>query len=79
MTISWSCKRRCVGSPESSRLLPSATVLHVSGTDAALLQQTVDTIAVTAKGLRAEKIDTSLEDVFIYMMSRSADNFGGEA
>ena len=30
-------------------------------------------------GLRAEPIDTSLEDVFIYMMSRSSDNFGGEA
>lgn len=53
-------------------------VLHVSGTDAALLQQSVQQIAA-AKGLRAEKIETSLEDVFIYMMSRSADNFGGEA
>ena len=28
--------------------------------------------------LRAERIDTSLEDVFIYMMSRSADNVRGE-
>jgi ABC-2 type transport system ATP-binding protein len=53
-------------------------VLHVSGTDAGLLQRTVETTAV-AKGLRTEKIDTGLEDVFIYMMSRSADNFGGEA
>ena len=42
-----------------------------------LTQQSTTTAA--AKGLRAEKIDTNLEDVFIYMMSRSADNFGGEA
>jgi ABC-2 type transport system ATP-binding protein len=53
-------------------------VLHVSGRDAALLQQSVQQIAA-AKGLRAEQIETSLEDVFIYMMSQSADNFGGEA
>jgi ABC-2 type transport system ATP-binding protein len=52
--------------------------LHVSGTDAATLERSVTGIA-SAKGLRAEHIDTSLEDVFIYMMSRSADNFGGEA
>ena len=53
-------------------------VLHVSGKDAGQLQHTVDAI-IAAKGLRAEKIETSLEDVFIYMMSRSADNFGGES
>lgn len=52
-------------------------VLHVSGTDAEQLRRTVEAIAAS-KGLRAEKIDTSLEDVFIYMMSRSADNFRGE-
>jgi ABC-2 type transport system ATP-binding protein len=53
-------------------------VLHVSGRDAILLQQSVQQVAA-AKGLRAEKIETSLEDVFIYMMSRTEDNFGGEA
>ena len=52
--------------------------LHVSGTDAAALARTVAAIAAT-KGLHAETIDTSLEDVFIYMMSRSSDNFGGLA
>jgi ABC-2 type transport system ATP-binding protein len=53
-------------------------VLHVSGTDAGLLEHTVKATAA-AKGLRVEKIDTSLEDVFIYMMSRSSDNAGGQA
>jgi ABC-2 type transport system ATP-binding protein len=53
-------------------------VLHVSGTDAAQLQRTVEATA-SAKGLRAEKIETGLEDVFIYMMSRTEDNVGGQA
>jgi len=50
--------------------------LHVSGTDAAALEHSVHD-ATTGKKLRAEKIDTSLEDVFIYMMSQTPDNFGG--
>jgi len=52
--------------------------LHVSGRDADVLERTLESVAAT-KGLRAEHIDTGLEDVFIFMMSRSADNFGGPA
>jgi len=52
--------------------------LHVSGVDAAALERTIKA-AAAARNLRAEPIDTGLEDVFIYMMSRSADNFGGQA
>ncbi len=52
--------------------------LHVSGTDAAALERSVHD-AIATRNLRAEKIDTSLEDVFIYMMSETADNFGGQA
>lgn len=52
--------------------------LHVSGTDAAALERSVQS-AAAKRGCSAEKIDTSLEDVFIYMMGRSADNFGGHA
>lgn len=51
--------------------------LHVSGTDAATLEHNVQA-AIREKGYRAEKIDTELEDVFIYMMGRSSDNFGGQ-
>src|SRR5215831_6503808 len=51
--------------------------LHVSGSDAAALERSVQS-AVAERGNRAEKIETGLEDVFIYMMSRSADNFGGQ-
>ena len=64
--------------PGVEQTVTFGNVLHVSGTDAALLQQTVEATVAT-KGLRAEKVDTGLEDVFIYMMSRSADNFGGQA
>ncbi len=53
-------------------------VLHVSGTDAGLLERTVRA-AAEARGLRAEKIDTSLEDVFIFMMGQAADNVGGHS
>ncbi|HET6177323.1 MAG TPA: ABC transporter ATP-binding protein [Candidatus Sulfotelmatobacter sp.] len=52
--------------------------LHVSGPDAATLQHSVQA-AIEGTALHAEKMDTGLEDVFIYMMSRSADNFGGRS
>lgn len=51
-------------------------VLHVSGSNADLLENTVKTMAA-AEGRRVEKLETSLEDVFIYLMSRSEKNGGG--
>jgi len=53
-------------------------VLHVSGTDAARLER--DIIATTGpRALRVEKMETGLEDVFIYLMCRSGQNGGGRA
>jgi ABC-2 type transport system ATP-binding protein len=52
-------------------------VLHVSGTDAGLLQSTVQA-AARAGNRRAEPVETGLEDVFIYLMSKTQDNGGGE-
>ena len=52
--------------------------LHVSGKDAAILEQSVQN-TIAGGDFRAERIETGLEDVFIYMMSRSADNFGGQS
>lgn len=43
------------------------TSLHVSGTDNLILNE-IMTYAVISQGYRAEKIDTSLEDVFINLM-----------
>jgi len=64
--------------PGVDQTVSFGTVLHVSGTDASVLQRVIEAM-IAGKGIRAKKIDTGLEDVFIYMMSRSADNFGGEA
>lgn len=50
-------------------------LLHVSGRDAALMQRAVDSVTVEG-GRRAEQIDTTLEDVFVYLMSQSKDNAG---
>jgi ABC-2 type transport system ATP-binding protein len=44
--------------------------LHVTGHDAALLESSV-TAAAQAAGLQAQPIDTGLEDVFIYLMTKS--------
>jgi ABC-2 type transport system ATP-binding protein len=53
-------------------------VLHVSGSNAELLQRTVEAAASTG-GRRAEPIDTDLEDVFIYLMGKAPENGGGAA
>jgi ABC-2 type transport system ATP-binding protein len=47
-------------------------MLHVSGRDGDLLERTLRTIAAGAV-VRMEKVDTTLEDVFIYKMKQSAD------
>lgn len=48
--------------------------LHVSGRDKDMLSHAV--AGAVEKGQRVETAETSLEDVFIYMMNRSQDNFG---
>ncbi|SAK92324.1 ABC transporter [Caballeronia pedi] len=50
------------------------SALHVSGSDHAALEQAVRD-ATRDGSTRAERIDTGLEDVFIYLMSRATDNF----
>jgi ABC-2 type transport system ATP-binding protein len=51
------------------------SALHVSGHDHAALEAAVRQ-ATAGTSLRIEPISTGLEDVFIYLMSRSKDNFG---
>ncbi|WP_211473857.1 ABC transporter ATP-binding protein [Collimonas humicola] len=69
--------RQLHGQPGVDQLVVFGTSLHVCGKDAAVLEQTLRRITA-GQGLRMEPIDTSLEDVFIYMMNRSADNFGDQ-
>jgi ABC-2 type transport system ATP-binding protein len=52
-------------------------VLHVSGTDANQLQRAVQSVAAS-RALRTEMIETSLEDVFIHLMSGSDSRTGGK-
>lgn len=60
--------------PGVAQTVVFGSALHVSGPDPEALENAVKQ-SVTGDQ-RVETIETSLEDVFIYMMSRSADNYG---
>jgi ABC-2 type transport system ATP-binding protein len=60
--------------PGVDQTVAFGTSVHVAGKDAAALAQSIKT-ATAGQNLRMEQIPTSLEDVFIYMMKQSADNF----
>jgi ABC-2 type transport system ATP-binding protein len=62
--------QRLRGQPGVDQIVTFGTALHVSGKDAQALEQSVAAAAQSAN-LRFERIDTSLEDVFIYLMNRS--------
>ena len=51
------------------------SALHVSGSDHAALEAAVKQ-ATEGTALRAERIETGLEDVFISLMAHSTDNYG---
>jgi ABC-2 type transport system ATP-binding protein len=51
--------------------------LHASGRDHAALERAIGQ-ATAGTTLRMEPIETGLEDVFIYLMSHSKDNFGAQ-
>ncbi|MNU10586.1 hypothetical protein D3C72_2578270 [compost metagenome] len=53
------------------------TALHVTGRNAALLGETLRRLAGPAR--RVEPTQTSLEDVFIHMMSGAEDNMNAGA
>lgn len=63
--------------PGVAQTVTFGDVLHVSGTDAGQLRRIVESV-VGSSGSRAEPIDTSLEDVFIHLMSRSEEQSGGK-
>lgn len=63
------------GKPGIDQLVAFGLSLHVCGKDAALLEKTLREMT-QGQNLSMELIDTSLEDVFIYVMNRSTDNFG---
>ncbi|KGD88235.1 multidrug ABC transporter ATP-binding protein [Achromobacter sp. RTa] len=66
--------QRLRGAPGVDQTVAFGSALHISGQDAALLERTLQD-AIAGQDLSLERIDTSLEDVFIYLMKRSTDNF----
>jgi len=65
------------GQPGVEQTVLFGTMLHVNGKDGKLLEQTLRT-GTANTAFRMEKIDTSLEDVFIYMMKQSDDKAGAK-
>jgi ABC-2 type transport system ATP-binding protein len=64
--------RQLRGKPGVDQTMAFGAALHVSGQDASALQETVTRVA-RDRGLRAQPIETGLEDVFIYLMKHSTD------
>jgi ABC-2 type transport system ATP-binding protein len=69
--------RKLEGRPGVDQTVAFGSVLHVTGADALALEATLRSLASEA-GVRAEPIDTGLEDVFIHMMRGSSDNYGAQ-
>jgi len=65
---------RLTGQPGIEQVAPFGTALHVVGSDEAMLARTLKPLA-GEPGIRVEKGETSLEDVFIKLMGRGEDNF----
>jgi ABC-2 type transport system ATP-binding protein len=57
------------------QIISFGAALHVSGTDEPSLRASLEALAAAEPSLRIQHIDTSLDDAFVYMMSRSADDY----
>lgn len=79
----WTVEGRGVGAladdlrrrPGVEMVAPFGARLHVSGTDAAALEETVRAVEAEAPGLSWRRGAPTLEDVFIHLMASSRDNF----
>jgi ABC-2 type transport system ATP-binding protein len=63
------------GQPGVEQTVAFGSALHASGRDDAALERTLRA-AAGSRGLELARQETSLEDVFIYLMSQSTDNYG---
>jgi len=59
--------------PGVEQLISFGSTLHVSGRDTASLERTLDGIAGDTR-YRVARIETGLEDVFVYLMKENADD-----
>jgi ABC-2 type transport system ATP-binding protein len=62
-------------SPGVEQTVAFGSSLHVSGPDTPALHATIDQLGQSNPTLRIERQETGLEDVFIFMMNRSTDNY----
>jgi ABC-2 type transport system ATP-binding protein len=68
---------RLLKEPGIEQVARFGTVLHVSGTDRAALQATVERLE--AEGTHSWRLQTAgLEEAFIYLMAGARDNFAGD-
>jgi len=74
----YALSERLRGQPGVDQTVAFGAALHVSGRDGATLQRTLQA-AIQGTPLRLEPVATGLEDVFIYLMGRSTDNFAAPA
>ncbi|WP_420237044.1 ABC transporter ATP-binding protein [Telmatobacter bradus] len=65
--------------PGIDQVIAFGTALHASGRDPELMHANLQQIARLPDPPSIEEVETSLEDVFIHLMNRSHDNFGGAA
>jgi ABC-2 type transport system ATP-binding protein len=65
---------RLRGAPGVAQTVAFGTALNVSGPDEAALRATLTQLAQAEAALRIERIDTKLEDAFIYLMGRTSEN-----
>ena len=70
--------QRLHGKPGVDQTVVFGSSLHAIGPDGSALEESVTAEARTA-GLRAERIDTGIEDVFVYLMSKSTPPQGAPA
>jgi len=65
--------------PGAEQAVAFGDTWHVTGVDAALLEQSLRDALAGHEGMSFHRIDTGLEDVFIHLIQRATDNWGDGA
>ena len=73
------CSTEAEKLPGVDQVIAFGMSAHVSGQDEAQLRTAMQRLATMDNAPQMEEIEPGLEDVFIHLMNRSKDNFGGVA
>lgn len=63
--------------PGVDQTVAFGSVLHVTGRDAAALEASLRELAASRPDVQIERIETSLEDVFIHLVAHASEDAGG--